>query len=163
MDKKEIIAAISNPTLVRRVFSLLWLDPGPLELVSEGTAQALGREITYRIYHHGQDYILAANCEDMGPFAAIVASVLRLGKYSGQAGMLDSHFGMQCLAVVVNDNLDTYCVNGYPIVSEEIRPDGTQTEETVEGTTGWFAISLGQNIGSMEEVVQDMETRLRGD
>lgn len=162
MEKESILKAISDPTLVRRVFSLLWLDPGPLELVSEGTAQALGREITYRIYHHGQDYILAADCEDMGPFAAIVASVLRLSKYIGQSGLLDSHFCLHCLAVVANDSLDTYCVNGYPIVSEEIRPDGTWTEETVEGTTGWFAMSLGPGVKNMEEVVQDMEVRLHG-
>lgn len=163
MDKENIIKAISDPTLVRRVFSLLWADPGPLKPVSEGTAHVLDREMTYRIYHYGQDYILAADCGDMGPFSAIMASVLRLSKYIGQSGLLDSHFGLQCLAVVANDSLDTYCVNGYPIVSEEIRPDGTQTEEMVEGTTGWFAISLGSGVKSIEEVVQDMEVRLRGD
>lgn len=162
MNKKDIIAAISNPALVRRAIKALGQDPGTLEPLFEGETRVLGQEMTYRIYRHGSEYVIASDCGSASPFAATVASIERVSKYIGQAGLLDSHFDISCLAIVSRDRITDYCASNYPIVAEELRPDGTWATGKMEGTTGWFAISLGHNIGSMEEVIQDMEAELHG-
>lgn len=162
MDKKAIVAAISDPVLVRRAFTALRSDPGPLESASEGTAMHMGQEMTYRIYHNGQNYILASECGSLGPFAAVVASVLRLSKHIGQAGLLGNEYSVSCLAIVSSDRMTNYCLSSYPITAETLRPDGSLISNKIKGTTGWFSLVLGPGIEDMEEVVQDMEVRLHG-
>lgn len=163
MDKKEIIAAISNPGLVRRALAALGQDPGTLEPLFQSEARVLGQEMTYHIYRHGSNYIIASDCGSVSPFSAVVASIGRASKYIGKAGLLDSHFDIMCLAIVSSDRIDSYCASNYPIVAEELRPDGTWESDKMEGTTGWFSISIGADIKSMEEVLQDMEEELSGD
>lgn len=162
MDKKAIIEAISDPNLVRRAFKALGQDPGLLELASEGTAHTLGQEMTYLVYRNGRNYITVSECGCLSPFSAVVASIGRTSKYIGQAGLLDSHFDISCLAIVSSDRIDGYCASNYPIVEEELRPDGTWTSGKMDGTTGWFSLSVGTDIKSMEEVIQDMEVHLSG-
>lgn len=162
MDKKAIVAAISDPTLVRRAFKALGQDPGLLELASEGTAHTLGQEMTYLIYRNGRNYITVSECGCLSPFSAVVASIGRTSKYIGQAGLLDSHFDISCLAIVSSDRMTDYCASNYPIVKEELNPDGTWTSGKMYGTTGWFSITLGPDIKSIEEVILDMEANPNG-
>lgn len=162
MDKKTIVAAISDPNLVRRAFKALGQDPGMLEPLFEGETRVLGQEMTYRIYHHGSDYVIASDCGSVSPFSAVVASIGRVSKYIGQAGLLDSHFDISCLAVVVSDRMTDYCASNYPIVEEKLQPDGTWTSVKMYDATGWFSLALGQDVESLEEVIQDMEVHLSG-
>lgn len=163
MDKKDIIAAISNPDLVRRALTALGQDPGALEPLFQSEARVLGQEMAYRIYHHGSNYIIASDCGSVSPFAAVVSSIGRASKYIGQAGLLDSHFDISCLAIVSSDRITDYCASNYPIVEEELRPDGTWESGKMEGTTGWFSLAIGRDIGRMEEVIRGMEAELSGD
>lgn len=162
MDKKDIIAAISNPDLVRRAIATLKADPGQLELAHSATDTVYGRETTYYLYHHGQHYIIAAECGSIVPMEAVVLSLDRATRAISQGGNLPVGVTVTCLAIVSSDEIGTYCASDYTITKEEVRPDGSRTEKKALDTGGWYALALGREVNNMEEVLQDMEAEMHG-
>lgn len=162
MDKKEIIKAISNPDLVRRAITALRPDPGQLQLAYNAEETVYGRNVAYYLYHHGQNYIIAAECGSIVPMEAVVLSLDRATRAISQGGNLPIGVTVTCLAIVSNDSISTYCASDYAITKEELRPDGSKTSEKALDTGGWFSIVLGREICSMEEVIRDMEAELHG-
>lgn len=77
--------------------------------------------------------------------------------------MMDEDIVISCIAVVVDDNLDQYSAKGYPLVAEYTRSDGACERRKFTGTDGWIALVLGRDVNNLEDIVLDMEARLRGD
>ena len=162
MDKKAIVEAISNPALVRRAITAIRSDPGPLELAYNAEETVCGRDVAYYIYHHGQHYIIAAECGSIVPMEAVVLGLDRATRAIAQGGNLPAGVTVSCLAIVSNSSISTYCASNYTMTREEIRPDGSRASKKTLDTGGWFSIVLGSDTISMEEVISDMEARLHG-
>lgn len=163
MDKKEIIKAISNPDLVRRAITALRSDPGQLQLAYNAEETVYGRNVAYYLYHHGQHYIIAAECGSIVPMEAVVLSLDRATRAISQGGNLPVGVTVSCLAIVCDGNLESYCASRFPIIRERIGAGGTRRTEQLGATMGWFSLVLGADAQSMEEVISDMEDKLRGD
>lgn len=163
MDKKAIVAAISDPDLVRRVFKVLMGDPGPLALVYEGTDSTFGYDAAYRIYFSDKkDFIIAAEQGECNPGRATMISIGLLAQWLNQVGHMTDDSSVSCLAVVTDSTLDHYCAKGYPLIAEYTRPDGTCAHRKFPGSDGWLALVLGRDDDSVEEVISDMEAKLHG-
>ena len=160
MDKKDIIAAISNPGLVRRAITALRTDPGQLQLAHSATDTVYGRETTYYLYRRGQRYIIAAECGHIVPMEAVVLSLDRATRAISQGGNLPIGVTVTCLAIVSSHEIDTYCASDYTITKEEVRPDGTRVGKKTLDAGGWYSLILGREVNDMEEVLQDMEAEL---
>lgn len=160
MEKENIVKAISDPALVRRVFKVLMGDPGPLTLVYEGTDSTFGYEAAYRIYFSDKkDFIIAAEQGECNPGRATMISIGLLAQWLNQVGHMSDDSSVSCLAVVTDSTLDHYCAKSYPLIAEYTRPNGTCVHRKLPGSDGWLALVLGPDVDSVEEVVQDLEQR----
>lgn len=153
MDKKAIVEAISNPDLVRRAITVLSSDPGPLEMVEEGAT----KEMAYRLYRHNRGYLIASECGHMVPAAAVIDSASRATTLIDRQNVLDDETTVSCLAIVQDNCLDTYRASRFPIILEEVQSDGSCTSQKLEATMGWYALVLGYDVQSLDEVICDLE------
>ena len=164
MEKENIVKAISDPALVRRAFTAIREDPGPLTLVYEETDGAWGYDVVSRIYHNGKkDYIIVTDFGPCDPGRATMLSMGSLAKWLNKNWMMDEDIVASCIAVVIDDNLDQYRAKSYPLVAEYTRSDGVSERRKFSGTDGWISLVLGRDVESIEEVIQDLEHRKHGD
>ncbi|MEY8403544.1 hypothetical protein AALA54_09425 [Oscillospiraceae bacterium 44-34] len=150
MDREATIQAIADPELMRRAFTALQEDPGPLEMLHAGA---------YRIYRNcGNDCIIVSAFGPVDNGTAMIYTMGMFGEYLAAQGILTADIVPSSIVFTTAvTNQDEDSLMRHRLIETHVRTGFLRIERECPNARGWYSIILESDTDNLKDVVRDLE------
>lgn len=159
MDREATIQAIADPELMRRAFTALQEDPGPLEMLHAGVDGEWAYDGAYRIYRNcGNDCIIVSAFGPVDNGTAMIYTMGMFGEYLAAQGILTADIVPSSIVFTTAvTNQDEDSLMRHRLIETHVRTGFLRIERECPNARGWYSIILESDTDNLKDVVRDLE------